>query len=268
MTKKKRKANYNKIIILGIAFLIFCLIIGSGIFWILSKKYTIVSRVSNIEEYSKNDPQEYKTVGWLKVEGTNIDYPVIYGPKYDISKKVDDFVWTEADFNDLNNIVFITGHNILNLSNKPLITDANHKRFEQLMSFTYLDFVKENKYIQYTFNGKDYLYKIFAVSYVKPNELDVYNDTMYKVEELQGYINKSLKNSIFDFDVKVNGKDKVISLITCTRMMKLKNANYNFKVDARLVRKGELIKNYKVKKNTNYKEIEKYMKGGDVDEKA
>lgn len=267
--KRKAKNSHIKQVVLIIAFLLFCLLIGIISFLLLSKKYTVVSRVNNVKEYAKNDPKDYKTVGWLKVEGTNIDYPVIYGPKFDISKKVDDFVWTEADYNNLNNIIFITGHNILNLSSNPLITNSNHKRFEQLMSFTYLDFVKDNKYIQYTFNGEDYLYKIFAVSYVDPNGVDIYNSSQYSKEELQGYINKALKSSIFDFNVKVNGNDKVISLLTCTRMIKTKiGENYDFKIDARLVRKGELIKNYEVKTNSNYKEIEKYMKGGDADEKA
>ena len=41
-----------------------------------------------------------------------------------------------------------------NVSSQPLIGDKNQGRFEQLMAYIYYDFVKENKYIQYTINNK------------------------------------------------------------------------------------------------------------------
>ena len=176
---------------------------------------------------------------------------------------MEDFVWTETDFEKLNNIIYIKGHNILNLSKNPLIADKYHSRFEQLMSFTYLDFVKENKYIQYTFKGKEYLYKIFAISYPKTSDLDLYNKSKYSKTKLKKYIDESLKNSIFKFDVDVNNNDKILSLVTCTRMF---GNNYSFKVDARMVRELEPIKNYDVKKTKEYDKVDEQMKGGSSNE--
>ena len=81
------------------------------------------------------------------------------------------------------------------------------------------------------------------------------------------YLDKSIDESVFDFDIDVNEGDKILSLVTCTRMF----GHYNdieFRVDARLVRKGELKSNYDVQKSKNYHEIEEIMKGGESDEKV
>ena len=43
---------------------------------------------------------------------------------------------------------------------------------------------------------------------------------------------------------------------------------HNFRVDARLVRDGELKTNYGVKKTDKYKEIDDIMKGGENNDKA
>lgn len=270
MRKKKKsvKSKYEKTFIMFIIITL-CLIIIGGYFLITQigglKEYKIQSRVNQVKEYSLKD-DGYKTVGWLRVQGTNIDYPVLYGPGYDFGMKTDDFVWTEVDFEKLNNIVYITGHNFLNLSKKPLIANENHKRFEQLMSFAYLDFVKKNKYIQYTINGHDYLYKIFAVSFTKSTELDIYNYTSFNKKKMKKYLDRCLDESMYDFDVDVNTDDKVISLITCTRMFDYsEEGEKEFKVDARLVRDGENLDNYDVKENDNYKEVKKIMESEEND---
>ena len=59
----------------------------------------------------------------------------------------------------------IFGHNIFNLGPSPKKSSNNFKRFEELMNFIYHDFAQENKYIQFTINGKDYVYKIFGFEY-------------------------------------------------------------------------------------------------------
>lgn len=146
-----------------------------------------------------------------------------------------DFLWNEVKSDELLNQVTVSGHNILNLSTNPLITNKNHKRFEQLMSFVYLDFVKDNKYVQYTVNGKDYLYKIFSVSFPERSDIEKFTRENLSKKEMREYLDKSIDESIFDFDIDVNEGDKILSLVTCTRMF----GHYNdieFRVDARLVR--------------------------------
>ena len=85
--------------------------------------------------------------------------------------------------------------------------------------------------------------------------------------ELKEYIDQSLKDSFYDFDISVDENDNIITLITCTRFYGRVN-HYSFKIDARMVRDKEKIKNYSVKENSNYKKIEETMRAGEESAKA
>lgn len=276
--KKKRQKNKIKIILMLITFivLIFVLLyfIYSKVF--ISEIYNVDSRIDNIKEEKKKDNSNYyKTVGWLKVQGTNIDTPII-GYNYDkieedgvpgMEASLDNYLWNNVDDEKLYNKVNILGHNILNLSAQPDSGLKYFSRFDDLMSFVYYDFVEDNKYIQYTVDGKDYIYKIFSIDFAYQYELTLYQNSNASKKKMKAYIDDSLKNSLFDFDVKVDENDKIISLITCTRMFGVDDQQ-EFIVNARLVRENEKLTNYGVKKNSNYQEIEKLLKGDVEDEKA
>lgn len=229
--------------------------------------YKISDRVGKVDSFSKKY-DKYKTVGWLKVQGTNIDYPIIYNAgNIDVNHINDlNFLWTNINEKELTNRMLIVGHNIRNVSANPIIGDENHVRFEQLLGYIYYDFVKDNKYIQYTIDGKNYLYKIFSISFVDNNTID-YGKNSYSKKELDKYITNSISDSYFKFDVDVNKDDNVITLLTCTRMFG-NSVNKTFKIDARMVRDNEFITNYKVEEKSNYDEIKKIMEGGDSNEKA
>ena len=257
----KKKKNNNKIYFLVITLILFLLVVG-GIRIMLSAGAKIDSRVEAIEKYQA-EHQKHKVSAWVKIPGTDIDYPVlddIQAVAVEASENMD-YLWKNGTMDSLNKINYIMGHNIMNLSQNPKITYKDHVRFEQLMSFTYLDFAKENEYVQFTIDGKDYLFKIFSVSY--PDTFDVvsYNDPNLTEKDVKKFVNNSLKNSIYDYDIDVNENDTIISLITCTRMFYHEK---DFVVDARLVREGESTGKYKVEKNKNYDVVEKMMKGGET----
>lgn len=233
---------------------IICIIVLIGA--LLHKYYPIKDRVKNIEKYSKFSS---KPVGWLRVQGTNIDMPIVYHESdVDLTNPEYDLGWTYSKYKTLPNRMVVVSHNVLNVSSTPIIGDKNHRRFEQLMSYVYYDFVKENKYVQYTTKGKNYLYKIYAISFQKEN--DVYLEDM-KQKDISIYASQQKQQSYFNFKVDVKDDDKLITLITCTRFFG--NADYSFVVDARKVRNGESVRNYSVYKNTNYNKIEKKLKGDD-----
>lgn len=258
--KKKRS-----FLIVGI--LSFLCLLGAVLFIIFYDYYPEESRVDEITKEAKNDTDKYKTTGWIRVQGTNIDYPVIYAPGYDFSDLTNNFAWNEVDSDKLLNKVTISGHNIMNLSANPKIGDDKSQRFESLMGFVYLDFVKDNKYIQYTFDGEDYMYKIYAISFPEHGDTDLFIREDLSKSEMKKYIENSLKDSIFKFDIDVNENDKLISLITCTRLFGA-HSTREIRIDARMVRKGEKKMNYGVEKTSNYDEIDKLMKGGENNEKA
>ena len=264
--KNKRKLIFATMSMTIIFIIVIVLLIAGLIKTIANNNkpyYMKKSRVENVSEYAKANPN-FTTLGWIRVQGTNIDYPVIYGNGLDFNELLDDFTWTEDEEKKLTNRVFILGHNIRNVSSNPLITDKNQSRFEQLPSFMYLDFAKENKYIQYTVDGKDYLYKIFSVSIVKNKDLS-YKTTDLSKSELKEYIAKSLDDSFYDYDVDVDENDNIITLATCTRFYGATTA-YTYKIDARMVRDKEKIRNYSVNENKNYKAIKEIMEGGEKNE--
>lgn len=261
--KNKRKLIFTTMSMTIIFIIVIVLLIAGLIKTIANNNkpyYEKESRVERVSKYTKEN-QNFTTLGWLRVQGTNIDYPVIYGNDLNFNELLDDFTWTEDEEKKLTNRVFILGHNIRNVSSNPIIADKNQSRFEQLPSFTYLEFAEKNKYIQYTIDGKDYLYKIFSVSIVNDNKLD-HSTRDFSKAELKEYINQSLKESFYDFDISVNENDNIITLITCTRFYGRAN-HYSFKIDARMVRDKEKIKNYSVKENSNYKKIEETMRAGE-----
>lgn len=226
-----------------------------------------IDRVKEIEKTRKKDKEGYKTIGWLRVQGTKIDTPIVaYEDVESLDNiSIDDYLWNEDGGEKLYNRVNIQGHNILNLSANPEIGKDYFTRFDDLMSFVYLDFVKDNKYIQYTIDGKNYIYKIFAVYFEEKYNLDLYHKGNYDNTDIQTFIDKSKKASLYNFDIDVEKDDAIITLITCTRMYGM-NDRKQFVVAGRMLRDDEKIENYKVEGTKNYDDLKEWMEGDKVDE--
>ncbi len=249
--KRRRK------IVLGVGILLILILVGILI-WKLCLKdvftgpiYSVESRIQQYENSLASEPEGVYTYGWLRVQGTNIDYPVIM---YDetIETNEIDYVWINVPLlpNGEGKRLSIYGHNILNLSSQPLVADPSHSRFEQLMSFANYDFAKENLYFQYTDETGDYLYKIYAVNfenYTNDNGLPLVGK-----DKIKSYIEEVRENSIYDYDVDVNENDDLISLITCTRYFGTGSNKTQFKVDGRRLRGDEIPEKYNVEMTDNY----------------
>ncbi len=249
----------KSLIICGIIVLLIVILLLFDIF----KFFSYESRVNELENFEAIGSEE--VVGWLQVQGTNIDYPILYNSnELDISEFNEyDFAWINKNDEKLTNRVVITGHNYLNVSSNPVIGGENHVRFEQMMGFVYPEFVEENKYIVYTKNDVDYVYEIFSVGLF--NDYDIkYSSTHMTYDDLEEYIDISLENSFYDFDVDVDEEDFIISLVTCTRMFGIDD-NRSIKIDARLVEDKMIFNNYDFNKNDNYGYIENAVMKGGVD---
>lgn len=265
MAKKEKettkKVAYDAALIL-LTFIIIFMMVAS--LFLPKNYYKIESRVENV----KNDTEssEYETTGWIKVQGTNIDYPVRYLEDVNkLSDLTDDFSWILNKVTELTDRTILYGHNLKNISSKPLITATDQNRFEQLVSFVYYDFAKENKYIQYTIGEKDYLYKIYSVSIEDVGQ--DYTSENKDQKYLKKYIKNALNNSFYNYQVDVNETDKLLTLVTCTKVT-ADLTTHNLRIDARLIRNKEKIADYEVVKNDNYEEIEEILGGSDYETKA
>ena len=232
--------------------------------------YKIESRVEKAKKEKTLEDPGFENIGWLSIQGTNIDYPLLYNSnrEAEFPVQVEKYVWSFNYEKGFHNMIKITGHNVFNLSMHPEIKSNDFNRFEELMSFIYYDFAKENKYIQLTIDGKDYLYKIFSVGFIsKLHEIINFPLTDdYTAKEMKEQIKYFNETSLYDYKLDVDENDKLIYLTTCTRFIEA-DKSYSFYVAGRLVREDEKIDNYKVTKKDKYKEIENKLKGDEKDDK-
>lgn len=266
LTKKKSQRIKTAVLVTGL--LICCCIVMSLLFVINifnNSIYSIDSRVQNIKNEKKADAKNlnYRTIAWLRVQGTNIDAPIISYNDSRVLEKIDkdNYLWNRVNKEKIYNQVTISGHNILNLSANPKIGRKYFSRFDDLMAFVYKDFVEENKYIQYTINGEDHIYKIFAVFFEEKHKLNLVHEGNFTKEEAKKNLELIKEKNIYDFDIEVNENDSLISLTTCTRMLG-RFDDRQFVVVGRKLREKEKMTNYDVTPNQKYEEIEKLL-GGD-----
>lgn len=166
---------------------------------------------------------------WLKVSGTNIDYPVLQSPKgnntyYEalgIDKKYskNGVIWAShsVNFGDSstltqNNCIF--GHNWTNSWRYAYANRAKDVMFAQLVPFKRLDFAQQNQKIYYSTEYEDMTFQIFAVFICNANDLDYVSST-YTTKQFSSLISEVRSLSFFDYDIPVTTDDKLISLSTC-----------------------------------------------------
>ena len=272
--KKKKEIRKIKHKARLIVCLMFAVVIGLVIFLVIRiinsniSYYKIDSRIEEIKNEKPIENTGFRTIGWLKIQGTDIDLPVVYSDIRNESFPVqlESFAWARKKFDNESTYYDITGHNIFNLSSTPKIKSETFNRFEQLMAFVYYDFAKENEYIQLTVGDKDYVYKIFSTGFIDKGTTSFFPTTSdASKNEIKKLIEIFKENSLYKYDLDVNANDKIISLSTCTRFYGA-DANIEFYVVGRLLRDDEKINHYKVTKNKEYKKIEKKLKGDENNE--
>lgn len=267
--RKKKNTGISNFSIYGLialsvlfVFLVFFSMVSND-----NKKFKVEPRDEMIKEEKKNDTEEYDTVGWIRVQGTNIDYPLINIKDEKFGQPVNgkSYAWTNYDEGDLKAKVDVGSHNILNLGTNPVMKDEMFVYFEELMNFVYYDFAKDNQFIQLNINGEDYIYKIFSVNFLKVFDINKYLRYGPENVDINEFLDMLEKGNYYDYDIDVNKDDKFISLYTCTRFFG-KDISMNFSVTGRLLRDDEEVELSTVKKTEKYNEIVQILEGGEEDE--
>ena len=185
-------------------------------------------RVEKEEENLYDKYEDYR--GWIKIDNTNINYPIVQGKdnSFYLDKDINKNYLSSGSifmnylnhrFNDENTVLF--GHHM-----------RNKTMFAQLKKYKEKEFFYGNNDIEIEVeNGKVLKYKVFSAyvtdakdNYIKTN----FDDKAQYKEFLEDIKNKSLYKS----DIDVNENDKIITLSTCS---------YEFN-DARMVVHGKLLK--------------------------
>jgi len=262
MSKSKKKTKINKKKLISSLSLVLIIIVAITVCIVLkcnnktekNKETMKLSFTSGIDKIKNFDGKGYYKIGWLQVQGTNIDLPIMETNYIKEEENSPSFGWRSQLYVTGENVEVLAGHNVMNVSDTPMLPNKELTDFEELMAFTYYDFAKDNLYIQYTKDGKDEIYLIYAVGFYDSSEKDMAstNDSK-KVKE---YIKKAKNKSIYDYDIDVKSSDSLIRLATCTRYFGL-NEKQAFIIDARKLREDEKTIKYDVKKNDNYKMLAK-----------
>ncbi|MCI8575340.1 MAG: class B sortase [Bacilli bacterium] len=170
------------------------------------------------------------TVGWLKVNNTKIDYPVVQATdndfylKNNLYKENDINGWIYMDYrnNDkkLQKNTIIYGHNMYysGIMFGTLHKTANKSWYSN----------EENLTISFNTLYETMNWKIFSI--YKVNKTSDYIKTEFATDEdFLEYINLIKSRSINDFKVEITKEDKVLTLSTCT------GDNQRFVVHAKLI---------------------------------
>ena len=175
-----------------------------------------------LREYAELYNTNPDFIGWLEIEGTVINYPVMYTPhdeEYYINRDFYGksssngtlFVDADCAFNPVSDNIIIYGHN-----------KANGSMFSSLLNYKDKDYYRNHRIIRFdTIYGKG-SYEIIAVFYSRvyrksDNVFKFYNfiDAGNK-EEFDSFIRNIKALSLYDTGVDAEYGDKLITLCTCT----------------------------------------------------
>lgn len=179
-----------------------------------SGKYKNISFLS--VDFNDLIKKNSETVGWLKVNNTNVNYSVVqhndneYYLKHDFNQRYNINGWVYADYRDnfdrfgTNTIIY--AHNM-----------TNRTMFGSLVWVLKDSWYKntENQYIKISTPTVNTIWKIFSIYTIKP---EVYYLKTYfeSTEEHQKFLDTIKGRSIYNFEEEINTDNKVLTLSTCT----------------------------------------------------
>ena len=229
-TKRKIKVDKNRIVYLLTLLIFLSLMIFSGlkiIKWVLEnrksskvlKKVTQTIAVDDNDKYTvdfvKLKDINSDAVGWIRVSGTKIDYPVVKGSNNDyyidhsFDKTYNTAGWifmdykNSADLKDKNTVIY--GHNRRN--------DSMFGTMKNILNSDWYN-NEDNRYVHYITETDDILYEVFSVYKIEAE--DYYIKTSFDTtKDYERFINTMKSRSIKDFGVNVTTKDRILTLSTC-----------------------------------------------------
>lgn len=166
--------------------------------------------------------QNTDIVGWLEIENTNINYPVLQGAdnnyymthNYKNEKSKNGSIFLDADYNwDIpSNNLLMYGHNL-----------GNGMMFQELLKYEKESFYQEHPMIRFTTAEEDAEYEIISVFksrvYYK-SEKNVFRYYYFINNESEEEYNEFVKNaknaSLYPIDATASYGDQLITLSTCS----------------------------------------------------
>ena len=154
-------------------------------------------------------------VGWIRVDGTNIDYPFVqyknnsYYLNHSFDKSVNDAGWVFLDYRnnidelDTNTIIYAHGR-------------VDGTMFGSLKNTLDSDFFKDKgeKLVKLSTVNNSYLFEIFSAYRIPTTDDYLYNN-FGSSQDYEKFLDTIKNRSIYNFSVDVLNTDKIITLSTC-----------------------------------------------------
>lgn len=168
------------------------------------------------DKYRPLFEQNNDLVGWIRIDGTGIDYPVMQTPsnpdyylKHSFEKKWSDYGVPHVDGSctiGLSNNLIIYGHNM-----------KNGTMFHDLVNYTKKDFYEAHPVIYFDSVDAPGQYQVIAAFRYNTNkETFVYNEHFdMGEEEFANYVENCKARSIYDTGFTAEYGDQLITLSTC-----------------------------------------------------
>lgn len=186
-----------------------------------------ISQFVTVDETKENDEEKYvidfeklkeknsDTVAWLKVKGTDIEYPVVkttnndYYLTHNFNKEYNLAGWIFADYKnkldgtDKNLVIY--GHNM-----------RDNSMFGSLKNIIDEEWYnnEDNRYIALITEDQTQIYEVFSVYQIEKE--DYYIQTNFNNEmEFEKFVETLKQRSKKDFNVDISSEDDILTLSTC-----------------------------------------------------
>ncbi|NTW71548.1 MAG: class B sortase [Eubacteriaceae bacterium] len=184
----------------------------------LKTKVEVVEKEESKQEVSGKFTELQKvngdTAGWIKIDDTMIDYPVVrtieneYYLAHDFYKNESKAGTIFMDYRNLGDgidrNVILYGHNM-----------KDGSMFKDLMKYKDRSFFDSHRFIQFDTLLEETKWEIFSV-YVTGTDF-YYIDTDFSTdEEYQVFLDTLQKKSLFPTDVRLTAADQILTLSTCS----------------------------------------------------
>ena len=153
------------------------------------------------------------TVGWIKIDGTKVNYPVVQSSDNDYylshafnkSNNIGGWIFADyrVDFEEFGKNTIIYGHN---MNNKTMFGSV-----PDMLKSSYLN--NSDNYIKISTPSSNTVWKVFSIYTIEPEVY--YLKTNFKSEPYENFINIIKGRSIHNFELDVTTDDKVLTLSTC-----------------------------------------------------
>ena len=157
-------------------------------------------------------------VAWLRIPGTNVDYPVVQtdNPDYYLNHTFSGkssvvgtlFSLADADYQAPGRNIAIYGHHL---------RSSGEKMFTSLMRYKNPDFYEDNQTIVLDSLYRHSEYTIFAVVNMKTGDWEPSRTTFSGDAAFMAFVNRAKSESLYDTGVEVGADDHILTMITCDR---------------------------------------------------